>query len=90
MKSKSEFKRVKTMLDIEPPDYECKYESYKGYTWSKLYTMFKDYEEEKKFIDWMDGQTMGLHPVTNETIVYEDDVIRGLAMLRNKIPTYWD
>jgi hypothetical protein len=45
--------------------------------------------EFKKFVDWMYGQTMMLHEI-HGPVVYTEDVIRGLDLIRNRKPTNWD
>jgi hypothetical protein len=45
--------------------------------------------EYLKFGEWMDGQTCMLDEKLG-VINYTHDVIRGIDLIRNKKPTYWD
>jgi hypothetical protein len=44
--------------------------------------------EYDKFWRWMYGQTMMME--NGEAIVYVEDVLRGVRLIRYGTPTYWD
>ena len=46
--------------------------------------------EYEKFWRWMYGQRMMMDSKTGRPIVYVDDVIRGVRLIRYGTPTYFD
>lgn len=79
--------RKETLADIKrlglpEPDHDY------GYSWPLLKKGLSA-SEYKQFSKWMHGQTQLLDPKLG-TIAYTHDVIRGIDMIRNKKPTYWD
>ena len=49
----------------------------------------KYYLSWKEFLDWMQGQTLGLNE-DGSTDIYDEDVLRYIEMKTNNTPTYFD
>lgn len=69
-------------LALPTPDHEY------GYS-TKLLQDNLSSTEFKKFGEWMNGQTCMVDEKLG-IINYTHDVIRGIDLIRNKQPTYWD
>ncbi len=69
-------------LGIPHPDHKH------GYT-GRLISSFLSKDELVKFNNWMGGQTCGLDTKYG-VISYVSDVLRGVDLIRNNTPTYFD
>jgi hypothetical protein len=59
-----------------------------GFTDAQLYNDLSK-GEYKALWKWMYGQTLTMDSL-GEPVIYVDDVIRGIRLIRHGTPTYWD
>lgn len=69
-----------------PPDYSSR--EFDGYYLETLLA-FWGKRVHNKFIKWINGQTCGVHPKTNKSLIYAWDIDRFLLTLQRK-KVLWD